>query len=89
MKDYIILALLMLTIALGRVIYFEQNKPDPFDGSSSEFLLWEKFEKFDRVKTQILLPQEYQSQTIEIIDNFVYITYYENDIEISESWIKN
>jgi len=89
MKDYIILALLMLTIALGRVIYFEHNKPIPFDGSCSEFLLWEKFEKFDRVKTQILLPQEYQSQTIEIIDNFVYITYYENDIEISESWIKN
>ena len=89
MKDYIILALLMLTIALGRVIYFEHNKPTPFDGSCSEFLLWEKFEKFDRVKTQILLPQEYQSQTIEIIDNFVYITYYENDIEISESWIKN
>ena len=79
----------MLTIALGRVIYFEHNKPIPFDGSCSEFLLWEKFEKFDRVKTQILLPQEYQSQTIEIIDNFVYITYYENDIEISESWIKN
>ena len=89
MKDYIILALLMLTIALGRVIYFEHNKPTPFDGSCSEFLLWEKFEKFDRVKTQILLPQEYQSQTIEIIDNFVYITYYENDIEISEAWIKN
>ena len=89
MKDYIILALLMLSIALSRVIYFEHIKPTPFDGSCSEFLLWEKFEKFDRVKTQILLPQEYQSQTIEMIDNFVYITYYENDIEISESWIKN
>jgi len=89
MKDYIILALLMLTIALGRVIYFEHNKPPHFDGSCSEFLLWEKFEYFEQVKTQILLPQEYQSQTIEMIDNFVYITYYENDIEISESWIKN
>ena len=89
MKDYIILVLLMLTIALGRVIYFEHTKPTPFDGACSEFLLWEKFEYFEQVKTQILLPQEYQSQTIEMIDNFVYITYYENDIEISESWIKN
>ena len=89
MKDYIILVLLMLSIALGRVIYFEHNKPTPFDGSCSEFLLWEKFEKFDQVKTQILLPQEYQSQTIEMVNEFVYITYYENDIEIYETWIKN